>query len=397
MRMATVFAAPAVLASVAGCVASSCSRAQPVSSVAFIRGGNIHLAALDGSGAHALTSDGGYTHLSWSPDGKRLVASRTVREGQSRLYVIDAETGHAVNLTPNEQAEGPDWQPSGDLIAYCASKPTGEAGDPVRAECWVVRSDGTQRRRIYAGSTGSPFAPLRVTHCRWHPDGRHVLLFAYPDDGPALTELWAVVDVPSAVASALLKQQMTAFVDAFGDTSLAELTQARGGAHQWAGLVTHQPGRDRGDYSFRTALVVADADGSRRRVLLDVGQDDIIEVAWTPSGEALLATRKREGTDCPNLRWDVWRVDLADGSTSVWMKDAQGAEPAPSRADRAEPATTGRPLAQPAAPPAGARVVFLRPEPTGPPGYADADYEDLANAWMTDIDGGNQVKITSSC
>jgi hypothetical protein len=90
------------------------------SSIAFLRGGNIWIAAPDGSHATPLTSGGGYTYVSASKaTGTMLLAYRA---GAS-MGVISADgTGQRQIAAPRGLATAPDvdGDPSGTDLAYAA-------------------------------------------------------------------------------------------------------------------------------------------------------------------------------------------------------------------------------------------------------------------------------------
>lgn len=106
-------------------------------------GGSFHRVPL-GVPPHNETDVG-----SWSPDGTRLVASEV-----GRLVVFDTLATQVAYITPEGvDAYFPEWSPNGAWITF-------HAGSSV----YLVRPDGTERHKLYAGG----FYP------RWRPDGSRI-------------------------------------------------------------------------------------------------------------------------------------------------------------------------------------------------------------------------------
>jgi WD40-like Beta Propeller Repeat len=103
----------------------------------------------------------------WSPNGRRLLAL-----ADGRLVVRSSEGRILRRL--RVLAGQPRWSPNGRLIAYLVTRcpdPTGKTDDTC-ADLWVIRPDGTGRRRLAAedadpGAVGRPFS--------WAPDGRRLV------------------------------------------------------------------------------------------------------------------------------------------------------------------------------------------------------------------------------
>jgi TolB protein len=102
--------------------------------------------AADGSSkVETLVSEPPALHAepSWSPDG-RFVAFRSIRDGNSDIYVVDLETGKQTRLTDFEGLDiEPDWSPDGEWIAFGSTRDGQQTTD-----IYIMRKDGSDVRRL---------------------------------------------------------------------------------------------------------------------------------------------------------------------------------------------------------------------------------------------------------
>ena len=97
-----------------------------------------------------------------SPDGKRIVFVSN-RDGNTELYVMDADGSNPVNLTRNRADDGNgsyEWSPDGNRIVFSSMR----RGD---WDIYTVRPDGRDLRRL-TNSSAQDYNPV------WSPDGQWI-------------------------------------------------------------------------------------------------------------------------------------------------------------------------------------------------------------------------------
>jgi TolB protein len=121
---------------------------------------------LDGTGRRELTdNDTGDSAPAWSPDGSRIAFMSNRAESApctthdcvgytNELYVMDADGSDATRLTetPNEEAV-PAWSPDGEKIVYSRSLPDG------LPELYVSDADGSCPTRLAEGTESDWYGP----------------------------------------------------------------------------------------------------------------------------------------------------------------------------------------------------------------------------------------------
>jgi Tol biopolymer transport system component len=146
--------------------------------------GPIRVADADGTGRHAVTS-GPFDHApSWSPDGTRILFSRTIGiGGPSSLYTVDRNGGEALAL--GIQGADASWSPDGRRVAFWRRHDDGVA----LAIAAVERPEPVLVTRTLPSYSGP---------ARWSPDARKVAFTACSEFGACR------VDVAEADASDVL-------------------------------------------------------------------------------------------------------------------------------------------------------------------------------------------------
>ncbi|HET8528784.1 MAG TPA: hypothetical protein VFL60_07730 [Gaiellaceae bacterium] len=117
--------------------------------VAYVRGDDLFVSALDGSGER-LASHGvappsnDVVGPAWSPDGTRIVAASA-----GGLVLADADGSGSRVLVHGDDAN-PTWSPDGASVAY-------QQRDEPYDQIWAVDADGTDVRRLLGGAANYRF------------------------------------------------------------------------------------------------------------------------------------------------------------------------------------------------------------------------------------------------
>ncbi|MEK6275465.1 MAG: hypothetical protein AABM30_09025 [Actinomycetota bacterium] len=137
--------------------------------IAFVRAGSIYSVKTDGSALTRLTNLPGYAATPvWSPDASGI-AFETSGDGD-KVYAMAADGSELSLLNSGPGGSGPGrpvWSPDATQILFFNTP--GSAG-AYNAEVWVVKADGSERRRVYGGPCciGTWAAPI------WSPNGMYI-------------------------------------------------------------------------------------------------------------------------------------------------------------------------------------------------------------------------------
>jgi len=143
--------------------------------------GDIYVINRDGSGLQQLTYAPELDDQpAWSPDGERIVfrSYRTQRDGD--IWIMDANGGNQVNLTPDPlpgvwDERRPAWSPDGNRIVYASNA----AGN---VDIWTMLPDGSDQRQI-------TYSAELETEPAWSPDGT---MIAYRGSGATDSDIHLV-------------------------------------------------------------------------------------------------------------------------------------------------------------------------------------------------------------
>ena len=143
------------------------------------RDGNSEIYVMDADGtgiAMNLTNHPGMDQLPvFSPDGTKL-AFATSRDGNFEIYVMAADGSAAVNLTRNPANDAwPEFSPDGRRLAFGSTREAGVAGD---IDSWVMNLDGA--------APPINLTDAMVTNERWpawSPDGTRLAVWSGTGNG----------------------------------------------------------------------------------------------------------------------------------------------------------------------------------------------------------------------
>jgi len=124
----------------------------------------------------------------WSPDGSTIVVSRDLQDtpdGDSSIWMMSADGSDLKQLTDGHVDHDAQWSPDGTRILFLRSSPDGELrcdGHLCRDAApaiFIMNADGSGIRRV------SDEPGLIVLGARWSPDGGRIVFIAdtWADDG----------------------------------------------------------------------------------------------------------------------------------------------------------------------------------------------------------------------
>jgi TolB protein len=233
-------------------------------SIVFAKDGDIHV--ITGHEDRNLTgTDAIESSPAWSPDGSRLVFAHD--DGQAvDLYSMKPDGSDQTRLTNTpEQESAAGWSPDGKQIGFTTF------ADPGGGTLWVMNADGTKLHAIYANENAF------VGFEDWSPDGRTILLGVDARGGGQL-DLYAI---------GVNGKGLTALTRVEGDDSGGKWSPNGAKFVFWS---DGYPPRD------GPGIHIMNSDGSSpARVLADTLGLDTAAFAWSPDGQQIAWTGKKEG------------------------------------------------------------------------------------------------------
>ena len=270
---------------------ASTASTDTIGQIAFVseRDGNseIYVMNADGSNQTRLTHNRAYdADPTWSPDGRRI-AFVSNRDGNSEIYVMDADGSNQIRLTYTTGSDSPAWSPDGHRIAFRLE------GDS--SGIYVMDADGNNQTRLFSDWA---FAPA------WSPDGRRITFNGYGCGNPDHNSCVYVIDTDGNNKTSLATITARSAVIWSPDSSQLAYTISGAGASVW----------------YTMHIISADGRGQS----VEVGEG--IPFAWTPDSAQIIGV-------CdwgPGYEICITDIERSEDTRLTYMLERQGSADNPS-------------------------------------------------------------------
>ena len=277
-------------------------------------------------------------------DAQAQIAFVSRRDGNSEIYVMDADGTNQRRLTNNRADDwSPAWSPDGRRIAFVSERDGhvhARHGWPT-SEIYVMAADGSNPQNI----TNDPSDDREAS---WSPDGKRIVFVSERDEPRVSADIY-VMDADGSNPQRLTDHD-------FDDR---EPSWSPDGEHII--FSARREGHFENKFAITYEIYVMDADGQNEQRLTENRKNDGAP-SWSPDGKRIVFEADRKG-DFEN--YDVYVMD-ADGGNQQKLTNDRGWDSSPSWS------------------PNGERVAFM------------SERDGNTEIYVMDADGGNLQNLTNN-
>ena len=272
-------------------------------------------------------------------DVQARIAFSSDRDGNSEIYVMDADGGNPRNITNHPDSDfHPSWSPDGKWIAFLSRRDQIPFKHGITAEIYVMDASGGNPQRL----TNNPHADY---HPSWSPDGKQIA-FASRRDGNI--DIY-VIDADGGNEQRLTENPLYDYSPSWSPDSERIVFTAR------------RAGHFKKDFDLTTEIYVMDADGGNEQKLTENRRNDY-SPSWSPDGKRIVFWSDRKGDF---LNYEIYVMDTDGGNEQKLTEN---------RVDDWQPSWS----------PDGEQIAFM------------SERDGNSEIYVMDADGGNQKNLTNN-